>query len=162
MTSAMRSGIIAWLTIALGAAACGGDVRSSSSHAKHALAFQLSSANLVFCHCRHGCGPGLDGSIGVTARNDGTESVALHVTALHFLGATTLDVTTDSGLLGQTQPVTLAPNESRALTFSLQPDVANDFPPGDYELELWLDDAAAHFALGSTAIPYEANPNCGP
>ena len=161
---AMR-GVVA-LVLLFSLPSCAGKTDSGSaqqdSNAK--LDVALEASNLVFCFCRHGCGPGLDGYLKIAATNVGAKSIEVDVAGLSLSGPSTLQIDRGQGLLYNQPPFSLAPQQAKTVTLDLQPDTAADFPPGTYELAIGLDVAGKSTSkpLGSIAVPYVANNECGP
>jgi hypothetical protein len=141
---------------------CGGNVDGDSKGAEPKLEASLVSSNVVFCFCRHGCGPGLDGYIRVLVRNTGPDAVTFEPTALHFDGPSNFDVSDEGGLLG-TMPATVAAGSSAEVVLTLQPDTASEFPTGTYQLgiQLAIGQRSASLPVGSVAIPFQPNDECG-
>lgn len=141
---------------------CGGNVDADSNGVAPELEATLVSWDVVFCFCRHGCSPGLDGNARILVRNTGTVPVGLEPTALHFDGPSSFDVSDQSGLLGPL-PADVAPGASTELVLTLQPDTAAEFPTGTYQLELELAVGQQSISLpvGSVAIPFQPNDECG-
>jgi hypothetical protein len=141
---------------------CGGDVDADANRAEPTLAASLVSSSVVFCFCRHGCGPGLDGSLRVRVQNTGAYPVGFEPTALHFLGPTSLDVTDQTGLLG-TLPADVAPGASVEVVLTLQPDTSPEFPAGTYELRIVLrvGQSSTSLPVGNVEIPFQPNDECG-
>jgi hypothetical protein len=126
------------------------------------LDVELVSSSVVFCFCRHGCGPGLDGSIQIVVRNTGASTLTFQPAALHFSGASTFEVDRDHGLLGAF-PKTVPAGDEITLHLSLQPDLDADFPFGEYSLRLRSSVGAqtVESDLGTLEIPYSPNDYCG-
>ena len=141
---------------------CGGNVDADSNGAVPSLEASLVSSSVVFCFCRHGCGPGLDGSVRVRLRNTGTDSVTFEPKALHFAGPSTFDVSDDGGLIA-TVPATVAPGSSMDLVLTLQPDTASEFPTGTYQLgiQLAIGQGSTSLPVGDVAIPFQPTDECG-
>jgi hypothetical protein len=127
------------------------------------LEARLLETSVVFCHCLHGCGPGLSGQLSIDLENPHAAAQTADLSSLRLLRAgSTHTLAPHLGLLYNQPPFTLAPGAHHLLSLSVQHDVDYDFVTGGYqtELALVLGGVTTPHALGSIEIAHRPIPGC--